>query len=206
MHRHASATAILPDAHPSPPAVREGQQRSGSRPLRRSVRRTHVQTPGKRRSAERLTLFAVADVVIAGIAGLIGGFLTQFVYARRLAEEAHRATQLERLRQDRIQSYSDFAGSLIEYRRAQLARWFAERDGRASEGDARAREEAWVRRAAALDRYYRVVLLADSAAITAAAKQALDCAHEVSEAASRQEADARAEAEGLPRAGVYHGS
>lgn len=146
-------------------------------------------------------LFAVADVdtgtlivaLIAGIAGLIGGFLTHFVYARRLAEEAHRATQLERLRQDRIQSYSDFAGSLIEYRRAQLARWFAERDGRASEGDARAREEAWVRRAAALDRYYRVMLLADSAAITAAAKQALDCAHEVSEAASRQEADARAD-------------
>lgn len=108
----------------------------------------------------------IETALIAGGVALLGGFLGQYVYAGHLAKRAHRADQLERLRQDRIQAYSDFAGALIEYRRMQLTRWFTDHDKTAAQDDVwRVREESRLRRAAALDRYYRVRLLADSEAI-----------------------------------------
>jgi len=136
----------------------------------------------------------IATALLAGGFALLGGFLGQYVYARRLARHAHREAQLEQLRQDRIHAYSEFAGALIEYRRTQLARWFADHDRNAAEDDVRrAREESRMRRAAALDRYYRVTLLAGSATVKGAAAQALDCTHAVDEAQTREAADALAD-------------
>lgn len=151
------------------------------------------------RAAARIgrSLFAVSDVdtaLIAGSFALIGGFLGQYVYARRLARHAHREAQFERLRQDRIEAYSDFAGALIEYRRTQLERWFRDYDGTAVEADVRrAREESRMRRAAALDRYYRVTLLAGSQTVKNAAEEALNCTHAIHEAKTREAADALAD-------------
>jgi hypothetical protein len=139
----------------------------------------------------------VSDVDTALIAGgfaLFGGFMGQYVYARRLARHTHLEAQLERLRQDRIQAYSDFAGALIEYRRTQLARWFLDHDRAAAEADVlRAREESRMRRASALDQYYRVTLLAGSQTVKDAAEKALDCTHAVHEAQTREAADALAD-------------
>jgi hypothetical protein len=136
----------------------------------------------------------VDTALIAGGFALLGGFLGQYVYAGRLAKHAHRDAQLEQLRQDRIQAYSDFAGALIEYRRTQLARWFAEHaDPREQEDVRHAAHESRVQRAAAHDRYFRVRLLADSADIKAAAKQALDCTNRIHDATTHEEANTTAD-------------
>jgi len=90
-----------------------------------------------------------ADVLVPVVAGgfaLLGSFLGQYIYAHRLARDAHRDAQLEHLRQDRIRVYSDFAGALIEFRRTQLARWFAEHEGRDTPEAVAAREESRARR------------------------------------------------------------
>lgn len=136
----------------------------------------------------------IETALIAGGVALLGGFLGQYVYAGHLAKRAHRADQLERLRQDRIQAYSDFAGALIEYRRMQLTRWFTDHDKTAAQDDVwRVREESRLRRAAALDRYYRVRLLADSEAIKKAAEEASDCTNAIHDATTREEANATAD-------------
>jgi hypothetical protein len=136
----------------------------------------------------------VETALLAGGFALLGGFLGQYVYARRLASHAHREGQRERLRQDRIQAYSDFAGALIEYRRAQLARWFLDHDDAADPADVhRTRDESRVRRAVALDRYYRVTLLAGSQTVKKAADQALQHTHRIHDADTREAADALAD-------------
>ncbi len=101
---------------------------------------------------------------------MIGGFLGQYVYARKLARAAYRDAQLERLRQDRIKTYSDFVGALIEFRRTQLGRWFAEHGASPDDPDGTpARDAGRAQRATALEHYYRVALLADDEEVVEAA-------------------------------------
>ena len=136
----------------------------------------------------------VGTAVVAGSFALAGGFLGQYLYASTLARRAHRDSQLERLRQDRIEAYSAFASALVEYRRTQLGRWFAEHDGSMPDEEQRlARDEARLRRAAALDCFYRVRLLAGSVATNEAAREALDCTHAIQDAGSKSGATALAD-------------
>jgi hypothetical protein len=133
---------------------------------------------------------AVSDLdtaVVAGGIALAGGFLGQLVYARRVARAAHQDDQRERLRQERLLAYSDYAGSLIEFRRLQLARWFAERDDRAEPTRLAALiDDARKQRARTLEGYFRITLIADAHDIEDCAKQAFDCANTIHDAPGRE--------------------
>lgn len=158
-------------------------------------------------SASFATIFAAADVagsVITAVAALIGTLLVQVVYARRHARAAHLDAQRERLRQDRLTIYGDFAGALMRYRHTQLARWHAEHDGRSTEirtGEpqtdqkiAEIKQDARSQRATAWDHFYRVQLVADDGEIVDQARAALDEARAISDGGSAKEVARRADA------------
>jgi hypothetical protein len=68
------------------------------------------------------------DLIIGGALAIAGGLLGQVVayfFGRRNAVEANTWNRNEKLRQERIVAYSEFAGAVNAYRRAMIDRAFA---------------------------------------------------------------------------------
>ena len=65
----------------------------------------------------------VLTSVIAVVGTLSGASLT-FQFARLTARRTEQVARAERLRQERITAYTDFAGAMTELRQALIALWF----------------------------------------------------------------------------------
>lgn len=88
-----------------------------------------------------------------------------FLFGRINANRQNAAQRDEELRRARLDSYSALCGAIVEYRRAQLHRWFVGRDiGTADEVERQRPEvanEVRRTRATAWSEFYRVVMICD---------------------------------------------
>ncbi|MEV0096992.1 hypothetical protein [Streptomyces sp. NPDC050738] len=115
---------------------------------------------------------AVAVSVIAVLGTLIGAGSTYY-FQRKAQERSEAFTRVERLRQERIDAFSAYAGALLNYRRVLVFRWFVLHEGRFAEDTPALLNETYTKRYAAQEAMFRAQLVGNSPALTALAEEAM---------------------------------
>ncbi|WP_307840531.1 hypothetical protein [Streptomyces sp. G44] len=116
---------------------------------------------------------------------LLGAGVTHF-FQRRAIERTQEFTRGERLRQERIDAYSAYAGALVDYRRVLMDRWFSRQEDRAEDG-AESRFRSYEMRSEAQQALFRVQLLTGDDDLVRLAWQTLDHVSDVHRAEDRDD-------------------
>ncbi|MBD9700530.1 hypothetical protein AB0M31_09720 [Streptomyces sp. NPDC051773] len=95
---------------------------------------------------------------IAVLGTLLGSGLT-LAFQQRATDRTHEFTRREKLRQERLDAYSVYAGALINYRRALVHLWFCEHEQPPPEDPDAVRVRAYDLRSAAQEALFRVQML-----------------------------------------------
>ncbi|MEU4931903.1 hypothetical protein AB0G54_36280 [Streptomyces yokosukanensis] len=126
---------------------------------------------------------------IAVLGTLLGSGLTM-AFQRRAADMSHQFTRREKLRQERLDAYSVYAGALVNYRRCLVHLWFCEHEQPPPEDPDTVRIRAYDLRSNAQEALFRVQMLTDNATLGQAAEDLLADITTVSKAENRAEYDA----------------
>ncbi|MBT2397743.1 hypothetical protein [Streptomyces sp. ISL-100] len=129
----------------------------------------------------------MGTALIAVIGTLLGSVATHF-FQRQTAERAAALTRAEQLRQERISTYSAFAGALVDYRRAQNDRWHRRAEAPDSADARNSRLDSYAQRSAARQALIRVQLVCAGRQVVQLALSAFDfvhCMHEATDASER---------------------
>lgn len=135
---------------------------------------------------------AVLPACIA-VAGTLLGSIVTYLFSRRGAERTAALAYTDRLRQERLETYSAFAGALIKYRLAEVDRWHRERDALSGESYQLAKVATFERRADAFDALSRVQLITENQALLDAAREAVDVIGQIHKAGHTRERELRAQ-------------
>jgi hypothetical protein len=131
------------------------------------------------------------EAIVAGVLTLIGtlmGAWSSYFFQSRGAARSERFAFTNRLHQERMSTYSTFAGTLMDFRRSQYARWHRANSADSDEALQReARDEAARLRATAWDAFFRVELLTEDATLATLAREALEAARSMEKAETEQE-------------------
>ncbi len=105
-----------------------------------------------------------------GFVGTIVAAMLAFVFGRVNLRRASDHERSESLRAERLATYATFCAAIVEYRRAQLHRWFVSRDLAGGVEAIHAdrpdvADELRASRAAAWSAYYRLVMITDEHAL-----------------------------------------
>ena len=115
------------------------------------------------------------DGVLAGLIAVVGtllGSALTYAFQHRTVDRAEGFARQERLRQERLATYSAFAGALTEHRRAVVNLWFRRQEDPGGPEHRAARLEC-DRLGAAVDHArFRVQLVADDPGLVALANEA----------------------------------
>lgn len=133
-----------------------------------------------------MTTWLASAIAVTGT--LLGSTIT-FLFQRSHSARTERFTRAERLRQERIEAYSAFAGAVTELRRGVISLWFVRQrrdDDTDSELNAAHLESDRLGAAAAHARF-RVQLLADNPDLVALADAAFEPITAIRTAADRAE-------------------
>ena len=117
--------------------------------------------------------------VLGALAGTVAGSLLTQILQRQ-------SSALGRLHDARIDSYGTFAAAAMDFRRAQMGRWFTKKAGRYDptvDDVYEARSRTWAA-------YYRVVLLTSRSEVIICAGEARDLISSLKDAASQEELNA----------------
>ncbi|MFF4710799.1 hypothetical protein ACFY2V_05250 [Streptomyces eurythermus] len=125
---------------------------------------------------------------IAVLGTLLGSALT-LAFQRRTTDRSHRFTRRERLRQERLEAYSAYAGALVNYRRCLVHLWFCEHEQPPPEDPDTVRIRAYDLRSQAQEALFRAQLLTDDEELGQAAEDVLAEITKLSKANSRAESD-----------------
>ncbi|MEU7647422.1 MULTISPECIES: hypothetical protein [Streptomyces] len=126
---------------------------------------------------------AVAASVIAVLGTLLGAGVTHS-FQRRALERTEEFTRNEKLRQERIDAYSAYAGALVNYRRVLVDRWFSREENRAEDSE-ESRFRSYEMRSEAQQALFRVQLLTSDDALVRQAWETLDHVSDVHRADDR---------------------
>ncbi|MDX3645475.1 hypothetical protein [Streptomyces sp. MB09-02B] len=127
---------------------------------------------------------------IAVLGTLLGSGLT-LAYQQRATDRTHEFTRREKLRQERLDAYSVYAGALINYRRCLVHLWFCEHEQPPPEDPDTVRVRAYDLRSAAQEALFRVQMLTADEDLSRAAEAVLADVTAVLKTDSRPEFDAR---------------
>ena len=127
---------------------------------------------------------------IAVLGTLLGSGLT-LAFQQRTTDKGHQFTRRERLRQERLDAYSTYAGALINYRRCLVHLWFCEREQPPPENPDTVRIRAYDLRSHAQEALFRVQMLTDDEALGQAAEAVLADVTALSRTDSRTDLDQR---------------
>lgn len=110
------------------------------------------------------------------VTATLAAVLSFFFGRMRLGRE-NKLQREEELRRRRVEVYASFCAAAVDYRRAQLTRWFAQRQFDTRRGLEEARpdivEDVRLRRATAWGEYYKVLMLCNDKAVEEAARDVL---------------------------------
>lgn len=113
----------------------------------------------------------VITALIAVAGTLLGAAFTHY-FQRVNADRTLRQNLVERLRQDRLTAYHDFATAVIEYRHHQIKRWHRLKQD--PDAEAHTRSEAYDKKAAASSQLLKIKLLTSDEQLLQLADQAIN--------------------------------
>ncbi|RII16954.1 hypothetical protein DSC45_14420 [Streptomyces sp. YIM 130001] len=125
------------------------------------------------------------------VAGTLLGSAVTLMVQRRIAEQAHRFARDERLRQERLDAYSAYAGALVDYRRSLVHLWFCLHGQPPPEDASGARIRTFELRSQAQEALFRAQMLTDDVALGGAAADVLDLVADLYKVESRALLDGR---------------
>lgn len=129
-------------------------------------------------------LGVLGSVIVAALA---------FVFGRVNLESATKAQREEELRRRRVDTYAAFCVAVIEYRRAQLHRWYVgDRVGGNVEIEAQrpeVAEDVRLTRAEAWGQFYQVLMVCSDEELVGLARDALRLTRRMKESSSAKELD-----------------
>ncbi|ARZ66038.1 hypothetical protein SMD11_0372 [Streptomyces albireticuli] len=140
---------------------------------------------------------AIWTSVVAVGGTLLGAVVTQ-IFQRLASGRGEAFARSEALRQERMATFSAFAGAAEEYRHGQADRWYRMRQDPAGPDFVTARDEAHRLRTATRQVLYRIKLLTDDPEVIRAAERAYACTRDVSTARDQTERDALDTGRGRP--------
>ncbi|MFJ3621715.1 hypothetical protein ACIPSH_26695 [Streptomyces iakyrus] len=127
---------------------------------------------------------------IAVLGTLLGSGLT-LAFQQRTTDKGHQFTRHERLRQERLDAYSAYAGALINYRRCLVHLWFCEHEQPPHEDPGVVKVRAYDLRSNAQEALFRVQMLTDDEVLSQAAEAVLADVTALPKTDSRTELDQR---------------
>ncbi|OQD55390.1 hypothetical protein BM536_012380 [Streptomyces phaeoluteigriseus] len=127
---------------------------------------------------------------IAVLGTLLGAGIT-LAFQQRTADRSHQFTRREKLRQERLDAYSAYAGALINYRRCLVHLWFCEHEQPPPEDPGVVRVRAYDLRSNAQEALFRVQMLTNDEALSEAAEAVLADITALPKTDSRTELDQR---------------
>ncbi|MDQ0714010.1 hypothetical protein QFZ55_003462 [Streptomyces luteogriseus] len=125
---------------------------------------------------------------IAVLGTLLGSGIT-LAFQQRTADRSHQFTRREKLRQERLDAYSAYAGALVNYRRCLVHLWFCEHEQPPPEDPDTVRIRAYDLRSNAQEALFRVQMLTDEETLSRAAEDVLADVTALSKTYSRTELD-----------------
>ncbi|MET7713184.1 hypothetical protein [Streptomyces sp. NPDC005407] len=117
-------------------------------------------------------------------------------FQRRTAENSHKFTRSESLRQEQLDAYCVYGvydGALLNYRRCLVHLWFCLHEQLPHEDPDQVRLRAYDLRSAAQEALFRVQMLTDDDTLGRAAEEVLDAVANLHKTDSRSELDDRRE-------------
>ncbi|GAA3296370.1 hypothetical protein [Streptomyces cinereospinus] len=109
---------------------------------------------------------------IAVLGTLLGSGIT-LAYQQRTADRSHQFTRQEKLRQERLDAYSFYAGALVNYRRCLVHLWFCEHQQPPPEDPDTVRIRAYELRSNAQEALFRAQMLTDDETLSQDAEKVL---------------------------------
>ncbi|MFF3817459.1 hypothetical protein ACFYYD_12745 [Streptomyces bluensis] len=126
---------------------------------------------------------------IAVLGTLLGSGITLAVQ-QRTTDRSHEFTRREKLRQERLDAYSAYAGALLNYRRCLVHLWFCENEEPHEDPDA-VRVRAYDLRSGAQEALFRVQMLTDDETLSQSAETVLADVTALAKTETRSELDQR---------------
>lgn len=109
---------------------------------------------------------------IAVLGTLLGSGLT-LAFQQRTADRSHEFARREKVRQERLDAYSVYAGALINYRRSLVHLWFCEHEQPPPEDPDTVRVRTYDLRSGAQEALFRAQMLTDDADLSRSAGDVL---------------------------------
>ncbi|MEU1037297.1 hypothetical protein [Streptomyces sp. NPDC005907] len=109
---------------------------------------------------------------IAVLGTLLGSGIT-LAFQQRTIDRNHQLTRREKLRQERLDAYSAYAGALVNYRRCLVHLWFCEHEQPPPEDPDTVRIRAYDLRSNAQEALFRVQMLTDDETLSRNAENLL---------------------------------
>ncbi|MDX3577224.1 hypothetical protein [Streptomyces sp. FL07-04A] len=125
---------------------------------------------------------------IAVLGTLLGSGIT-LAFQQRTTDRSHQFTRREKLRQERLDAYSAYAGALVNYRRCLVHLWFCEHEQPPPEDPDAVRIRAYDLRSSAQEALFRVQMLTDDDRVSRTAEDVLADITELPKADARAELD-----------------
>jgi len=124
------------------------------------------------------------DAALIAVVGTLLGVVATHWFQGRASVRTAALTRNEQLRQERIASYSAFAGAVVDYRQSQNDRWFRARLEPGTEEAEQSRHASYRQRSAARQALFRVQLVCDDHETRRLAQEAFEkthCMHEATD-------------------------
>ncbi|MFD6172966.1 hypothetical protein [Streptomyces coeruleorubidus] len=125
---------------------------------------------------------------IAVLGTLLGSGIT-LAFQQRTVDRSHELTRREKLRQERLDAYSAYAGALVNYRRCLVHLWFCEHEQPPHEDPDTVRIRAYDLRSNAQEALFRAQMLTEEETLSQAAEKVLADVTALSKTDSRTELD-----------------
>ncbi|MFG3035380.1 hypothetical protein ACGFYZ_00620 [Streptomyces sp. NPDC048330] len=128
------------------------------------------------------------DAALIAVVGTLLGVVFTHWFQGRATERTAALARTEQLRQERIATYSAFAGAVVDYRHSQNDRWFRALQRPGSEEAEESRHASYRQRTAARQALFRVQLVCDDPEVRRLAEAAFvdsHCMHEAVDEADR---------------------
>jgi hypothetical protein len=127
---------------------------------------------------------------IAVLGTLLGSGIT-LAFQQRTTDRSHQFARREKLRQERLDAYSLYAGALINYRRCLVHLWFCEHEQPPPEDPDSVRIRAYDLRSSAQEALFRVQMLTDDATLGQTAEVVLADITALTKTETRSQLDQR---------------
>ncbi|MEU7069138.1 hypothetical protein AB0B30_00100 [Streptomyces narbonensis] len=135
------------------------------------------------------------DVALIAVMGTLLGVVATHWFQGRATERTAALARNEQLRQERIETYSAFAGAVVDYRHSQNDRWFRAFMKPGSKEAEESRHASYRQRTAARQALFRVQLVCDDPETRRLAEAAFvesHCMHDAVDEADRARRSERA--------------